>query len=213
MTDGPLVLTVWSDFLCPWCYVAAVRLAKLESDYDGKIELEWRTYLLQPEPRPKPIDRFIAYTQRWIAPGGPGDSEPRCGFRVWDEHDDPPPTHSLPIAIAAKIARRYGRSEFDRFHLAGMRAYFVDHRTVSDLDVLADIAGSCGLPASEFREQLVAEGGTIGASVLAEHRDAIDNDVHAVPSVVVNGFPIPGAQDLDVYRRMIDRLLAKLDAD
>jgi predicted DsbA family dithiol-disulfide isomerase len=188
-----------------------VRLAKLESDYDGKIELEWRTFLLQPEPRPKPIDRFIEYTRRWVGLGGPGDTAPECGFRPWEATDDPPPTHSVPPAIAGKVARAYGRAAFERFHLAAMRAYFAEHRTISDPDVLADIAGEVRLPRDEFRERLRTDGGALGAAVLAEHHLGREQDVHAVPSVVVNGYPIPGAQDLDVYRRMIDRLLARLD--
>lgn len=212
MIDGPIVFEVWSDFLCPWCYVAAVRLNKLESDYDGKIELVWRSYLLQPVARPKPIDRFIAYTQRWVAPGGPGDSEPQCGFRPWLVADDPPPSHSVPPAVAGKIARRFGKSEFDRFHLATMRAYFVDHRTVSEADVLVDIAASCGLPRRAFADQLTAEGSALAIEVVDEHRRGVDAEVLAVPSVVVNGFPIPGAQDLDVYRRMIDRIIARSSA-
>jgi predicted DsbA family dithiol-disulfide isomerase len=189
-----------------------VRLAKLESDYDGKIEIEWRAYLLQPEPRSKPLDKFIAYTQRWVAAGGPGDHEPQCGFRPWQLGDAAPPTHSLPSAIAGKLALSYGKSEFDRFHLAGMRAYFVEHRTISDPDVLADIAAESGLGHTEFRERLDSEGGTLAAAVIVEHNSGIEADVHAVPSVVVNEFPIPGAQDLDVYRRMIDRLLARLES-
>jgi predicted DsbA family dithiol-disulfide isomerase len=190
-----------------------VRLAKLESDYDGKIELEWRSYLLQPAPKPKPLDRFMAYTQRWVMPGGPGDQAPECGFRPWAADDDPPPTHSLPAAIAGKVAQSYGRSEFDRFHLAAMRAYFVEHRTISDPDVLADIAGEVRLPRDEFRARLAADAGTLAQTVLAEHRGAIDAEVHAVPSVVIGGFPIPGAQDLDVYRRVIDRRFARMELE
>lgn len=190
-----------------------MRLAKLESDYDGKIELDWRAFLLQPEPRPKPLESFIRYTERWVRTGGPADTAPECGFRPWADDDDAPPTHSVPPAIAGKIARSYGASVFGRFHIATMRAYFAEHRTISDPEVLADIAGEVRLPRDEFRARLRTEGGELAAAVLAEHHLGRDLDVHAVPSVVVNGFPIPGAQDLDVYRRMIDRLLARLDED
>jgi predicted DsbA family dithiol-disulfide isomerase len=188
-----------------------VRLAKLESDYDGKLVLEWRSYLLQPEPRPKPLDKFIAYTQRWVRPGGPGDLAPECEFRPWELTDSAPPTHSLPAAVAGNIAKRFGKSEFDRYHIATMRAYFVEHRTISDPEVLADIADECRLPRREFLEQMHTDGGAIGAAVIAEHNLGIESDVYAVPSVVINGFPIPGAQELDAYRAMINRVLARME--
>ncbi len=188
-----------------------MRLAQLESAFDGKIEIEWRSYLLQPQPRPKPLDKFIAYTERWVRPGGPGDLAPECGFRPWRVTDDAPPTHSLPAAIAGKIAEAYGKSAFDRFHLATMRAYFVEHRTISDPEVLADIAAESGMSRAEFSARLRTEGGAIGNAVIAEHNLGIESDVHAVPSVVINGFPIPGAQELDVYRAMINRVLTRME--
>ncbi len=207
--NEPLTLTVWSDFLCPWCYVAAIRLEQLEAEYEGKIEIEWKQFLLQPEPRNKPIEKFITYTQLWVKDAGPGGSAPELGFRPWETGDSAPPTHSLPSAIAGRLARTHGKEAFARFHLATMRAYFVEHRMISDPDVLADIASETGLDRAEFRDRLATEGGTLAKEVLAEFAEAHENEVHAVPSVVLNGFPIPGAQELPVYRAMIDRLLAK----
>ena len=48
---GPARLTVWSDYLCPWCFNAAVRLEKIEEEFAGDVEIEWRTYLLRPHPK------------------------------------------------------------------------------------------------------------------------------------------------------------------
>lgn len=187
-----------------------MRLEQLQSEYADDLVIVWRSYLLQPQPRPKPRDRFIAYTQGWLRPGGPGDQAPECGFAPWTVDDDEPPTHSLPAAIAGKVAATFGAAAFDRFHLAAMRAYFVEHRTISDPAVLTAIAVETGLPGDEFATRLARDGGALAAVVLEEHRHGIEDvEVHAVPSVVVNGFPIPGAQELDVYRRMIERLLAK----
>jgi predicted DsbA family dithiol-disulfide isomerase len=188
-----------------------VRLETLESEFGDTIEIEWRSFLLQPQPRPKPLDKFMAYTLRWVQPGGPGDLEPECGFKPWQPTDDDPPTHSLPAAIAGKIARDYGKPAFDRFHLATMRAYFVEHRTISDPEVLADIAERCDLPRTEFSDRLHSDAGAIGKRVIDEHNLGIEADVHAVPSVVVNGFPIPGAQEVDTYRAMINRVLARME--
>ena len=43
---------VWSDYLCPWCNVAATRLHQLEDEFGADVELRWRSFLLRPEPEP-----------------------------------------------------------------------------------------------------------------------------------------------------------------
>ena len=69
---APVRFTVWSDHLCPWCYVAELRLDRLAAEVGDQLVIEWRTFLLQPDPRPKPLEKFRAYTRSWFAPDGPG---------------------------------------------------------------------------------------------------------------------------------------------
>ena len=40
-------LVAYSDYLCPWCYNASVRLHRLV-DEDPGVEIEWKSYLLRP---------------------------------------------------------------------------------------------------------------------------------------------------------------------
>ena len=46
----PLRFVVYSDYLCPWCFNASVRLHRLEDAMDGQLRVEWRSYLLRPRP-------------------------------------------------------------------------------------------------------------------------------------------------------------------
>ena len=63
-----------SDYLCPWCYNAAVRIDRLERDTPGEVEIEWRSYLLRPKPSPgRDLERFRAYTHSWSRPGAEPD--------------------------------------------------------------------------------------------------------------------------------------------
>ena len=45
-------LVVYSDFLCPWCWNAATRLASVQEQLGGDLEIEWRSYLLRPSANP-----------------------------------------------------------------------------------------------------------------------------------------------------------------
>ena len=51
MSDPLLRFVAWSDYLCPWCANASLRLHRIEDEFP-EIEIEWRSYLLRPAPRP-----------------------------------------------------------------------------------------------------------------------------------------------------------------
>ena len=54
-----VVLDVWSDYLCPWCNVAATRLRGLEEEFGLALELRWRAFLLRPAPEPgRDLEKF-----------------------------------------------------------------------------------------------------------------------------------------------------------
>ena len=90
---------------------AGVRLRRLESEYAGRIELDFRAFLLRPEPRPafgseehaaRALERFRRYTTSWERVA----AEPDAGeFRVWASNAGPP-SHSIPAHQVAKAAAR-----------------------------------------------------------------------------------------------------------
>lgn len=45
-------LDVWSDIACPWCYVGKRRLERALAEFDERVEVRWRAYLLQPDVPP-----------------------------------------------------------------------------------------------------------------------------------------------------------------
>jgi predicted DsbA family dithiol-disulfide isomerase len=196
--------TIWSDFLCPWCYVAAVRLDELQHDVGDALIVEWRAFLLRPVPDERSLEQFTRYTERWARPGS---MEPATTFRTWSgEH--PPPSHSMPSALAGKaVLQAFGARSFDRFHLALMRAYFGDNRTISERSVILDVARSVGLDAGELAASLDADGEAFEAQVISDHRAALGFGISAVPTVVVDDeHVLQGAMTLDQYRKVVSRL-------
>jgi predicted DsbA family dithiol-disulfide isomerase len=203
--DAPVHFTVWSDFLCPWCFVAAVRLENLHREVGDLLEIEWRAFLLRPHAEERSLDKFTQYTERWML--GPGAAEPDAPFRVWSgEHE--PPSHSMPSAIAGKaVVHEFGTDGFDRFHLALMRAYFADNRTISDRVVILDVAAAVGLDADALAARLDASSDALEAEVIADHKDALAHGIAAVPTVVINDeYMLQGAMKLEQYQRVISRL-------
>ncbi len=198
----PVRFVVYSDYLCPWCYNAAVRLELLERESEGAVELSWRSYLLRPKPSSgRDLEKFRAYTRSWLRPAAEPDSG---AFRVW-EGDAGPPTHSVPPHRVAKAAASLGAEAFRRIHLRLLHAYFAENRDISDGATLRSIWSEAGLPDSEFAR---SEDPLLLEQVVEEHRESLDSGVTGVPAVRLEGNDavIVGAQPLELYRRWVERV-------
>ncbi len=87
--------------------------------------------------------------------------------------------------------------------LALFRAHFTDNRDVGDHDVLADVAGSVGL--DRARAAAILKSGEFGDMVRAEEAYWADQNITGVPAFILGGrMLIPGAQDPDVFVRVIE---------
>ena len=207
-----LRFVVYSDYLCPWCYNASVRLRGLEAEYGGQVELEWRSYLLRPErrvhsDREAALEKFRRYTESWLRPAA---EEASGEFRVWSSAEGPP-SHSVPAHRVAKAAGRVGPEAFRAMHDRLLSAYFGENRDISDLETLRALWQELSLPQEAFD---VATESELLDEVLADHREALDCGATGVPAVRLAGNPavIVGAHPLDLYRRWVDRSLERLAA-
>jgi predicted DsbA family dithiol-disulfide isomerase len=203
-----LRLVVHSDYLCPWCFNASVRLQQIEREFPGAVEIEWRAFLLRPRPRRAEedpvagLERFVRYTQSWLRPA----AEPDAGtFRVW-ETTAGPPSHSIPPQLVAKCAAGLGREAFLAIHERLLGAYFSENRDITDPEVLCEVWSEARLPAEAYA-------GTADPvhleRTLAEHQDALDRGMTGVPAAYLEGQDsfLMGAQPLELYRRWVTRNL------
>ena len=199
-----VALEVWSDYLCPWCNVAATRLRALETEFAGELALHWKSYLLRPAPEPgRDLEEFRRYTEGWKRAA---EEEPTAEFCVWST-DEGPPSHSVPAHLVAKAAATFGPAEFERMHRALLHAYFVENRDISSARTLSALWSECGLPPAELERVTDPE---LMNLIAAEHNEAIELGVGGVPAVRMlgNDVAITGAQPLEIYRRWVRRALA-----
>jgi len=215
----PARLTVWSDYLCPWCYNAAVRLERMEAEFGADLEIEWRPFLLRPRPRGGPpgfpaaddpprrvsaegLARFARYTESWQRPAAEDDAG---AFRFW-RGETPPPSHSVPPQVAAKAAASLGPEAFRAIHRRLLGAYFGESRDVSDRSTLAAVWVEAGLPRDEF---IRCDDPAYLAETLKQHEEAAAEGVRGVPAARMEGNDaiLVGANPTELYRRWIQRAL------
>lgn len=206
--SGPVRLDVFSDYLCPWCYNAAVRVSDVEADYGDRVEVHWRAFPLIPDQQPgRRVTEKMREGRRRVAA-----EEPRARF-VAPEVDTALPSSSVPAQTAAKCAERQGAEAFARYHAALFRAQFSDNLDISRRDVLRTLARQCGLDVDRFEADYA--GGEAYEAVLHDCAEgAAWFGVSALPTVVFDEkLSLVGAVPTERYRLMIDWILAGQPGD
>ena len=157
--------------------------------------------MLRPQPEPRTLAEFTEYTKSWDRPAG---LEPKAEFQSPWSGASPPPSHSLPAAIAGKAAARFGQETWDRYHKNLLRAYFVENRDVSNTDVLTQVAHETDIETELFEEVLATREQDFKAQVFAEYNEALSSGINGVPAVVIdNRFLISGAVEVEQYRNAL----------
>ncbi len=113
----------------------------------------------------------------------------------------------IPALEAAKCAQLQGEEAFQCFHLAVFKAFFEESRDISDRKVLLSLAEETGLDVEKFSTAF--DQGLQRKELFAEFEEGTKYAGWGVPLVIIGGrYPIVGAAPVDVYRQVIDRLLA-----
>ncbi len=188
-----------------------MRLEKLQEHYGDRISIEWRSFLLRPEPEhgPRPLDKFTAYTTKWETPAG---LEPGCTFTFPWTGEHAPPSHSTPSAIAGKVAATFGPEAASRYRMRLFQAYFRDNLTVSRRDVLRRLAGEVDIEPEAFDAAWYANENEFVVEVLSDHGTAVRAEITGVPAVVLDRrYLLPGALDVEQYVAAIEQVLAGTD--
>ncbi len=202
---------IWSDVVCPWCYIGKRRFEAALARYAGAAEVNvvYRPYQLDPtapSEDPRPVEEV--YARKF---GGPQEAQRLVGRVTALAAED---------GIEFRLDRAVRANTLDAHRLlwlaeplgiqpalneALLEAYFTNGENVADADVLVRLAGSVGLPAERVRRLLDSDEG------LGEVREqlalAASHGITAVPTFVVDGrWSIPGAQDVDTFVRVLEKL-------
>lgn len=181
-------------------------LERVQEEVGDALVVEWKSYLLRPVAEPKTLERFRRYTESWLRPA----SQPDAGeFRVWAT-DEAPPSHSVPPAVAVKASARQGA--FGAYHRALMHAYFARNLDVTSRANILGVASGSGLDLPRFEADL--DDPALVAEVFADHEEGLALGVSAAPTIVLEGgFLLPGSQDRSVYRNIVQKLMARREAE
>ncbi|MDZ7673905.1 MAG: DsbA family oxidoreductase [Acidimicrobiales bacterium] len=211
-------IDVWSDVVCPWCYLGKTRLeqAIAQLDFADEVEVRWRAFQLDPTATPEPKDLRSAIDRKY-GPGAfdgmtkrLGDLGAEAGIEY--RFDIAQRVTSLPaLMLVAWVEDTYGLDTAHVLHDRLFRAYFTEGANVADTANLVEYAVDAGADRDLAAEAIAADAGR--DQVAADLQAAADRQITAVPTFVIEDKAvIPGAQDVETMRLMINRVREKLSA-
>jgi predicted DsbA family dithiol-disulfide isomerase len=201
---------IWSDVVCPWCYIGKRRFERALEQFDGAagVEVEWRSFQLNPDhPRGQrePLEASLAAklggsiaqvremndrVTRLAAEEGLEYHLDR--YQVVNTFDAHRLTH------LAK-ARGLGPAVHERL----LRAQLVEGEALDDVDTLARLGEEIGIPAPDTRRALETD--AYAADVAADLDLARAFGIGGVPFFVIDRrFGVSGAQPRELFLEVLE---------
>lgn len=192
-------VVVWSDYLCPWCYLGLDREQQL-------VDLGLDVVV-----RPFELHREIPIGGRELRDGGRtaavfdhvGRECEAVGLPFRRPARSP---NTRAVLSAAEHVRLTQPDVFPALHHALFAAHFAEGRDIGDTAVVDEIITSCGGDPGPVRAAV--DSGVAQAALDASMAEAWDHEVTGTPAFLLpSGFVIPGVQDRETMARIAQRVL------
>lgn len=210
-----MLVEIWSDIACPWCYVgkrrfeAALRLF----EHRQEVVVHWRSFELDPgapaerggdgadhlarkygTTREQAIEMFDRMTRAGAEDGLDFHFELQRSGSTFDGHR------------LVHLADAHGLQDAMKERL--LKAYLEEGQLVSDHAMLRRTAAEVGLPADAVADLLACD--HLSAEVREDERIAAQLGISGVPFFVVDrALAASGAQPPELLRQLLDQAWAK----
>ena len=209
-------ITIWSDYACPYCYIGEKRLhdAVKELGVEDQVKFEYRAFELNPD---LPVHSEGDIEGRLAAKYGLTKEEAR---KKIDEIDSLGKEVGLDMNYGkAKVSNtfdahrlmkfaetEYEPAIYETFNTMLFKAYFTDHKPLTDRRLLLDIAEACAIDGNQAKE--VLDQGLYADQVRYDEEEARMRGIRGVPYMVFDGqFAVPGAISTEDCKKVVKEML------
>jgi predicted DsbA family dithiol-disulfide isomerase len=197
---------VWTDIVCPWCFIGITRFERAIEQFNDNIEVRLHPFQLDPAAPVPGIPALERYANKF------GSEAPNLLKRVTDEAAKDGIRMQFERAItgntfdAHRLLRFAAGSGKEReLEMSLYRAYFTEGLDISDRSVLADRAASVGLERDAALAHL--NGDDYVDEVRRELESGVQRGISGVPAFVFeNRYLLPGAVDTDTFIQVFEQV-------
>ena len=211
-------IDIWSDVVCPWCYIGKRRLESALADFEhaADVDVVWHSYQLDPGAPSEAAESVAAHLGRKYGGG------PAAGAQMIDRVEAVAAEEGLIYRLhqaqrantvdahrLLHLAREEsGPGVQDRLKETLLAAYFTEARNVADHDVLRQVAAESGLDRTRVDEVLASD--AYAADVQADIDQAHAYGSSGVPFFVIDGrYGVSGAQPAEAFGEVLQRAWAE----
>ncbi len=208
-----VTLDIFSDPVCPWCYIGKANLDRALADHpDHPFAIQWHPFQLNPDMPPEGMPKRAYLEEKF---GGKARVDAiherlREFARTAGVEMDPDKPQRIPNTLDAHRLIHWAGIEGVQPAVAAalMRAYWVEGRDIGDHAVLADIAGENGMDQAATLRLLQSDADA--DDIAARDTDARQKGVTAVPTfLIARQYVVSGAQPPQMWAQVIADLAAK----
>ncbi len=204
MENKHLKIVVYSDYICPFCFIGYLRIEKLKKEFT--LDVEWRPFEIHPEipdygttleELPFPMDYLDAVKNNIER------LAKEEGIRLNFPQILPNSRLALYISEFAK-----NKGKFDLLHGLIFEAYWKKGENIGDLNILIELAESVGLKKNEILDYIKSDEPMNRAkNYLLKIREY---GINGVPAFFIGENVIVGAQPYIIFKNTIQKTLDHL---
>ncbi len=207
---------IWSDVMCPFCYIGKRRFEQALEKFPGKesVEIEWKSFQLDPEVKTIPgksVNEYLAERKGWTI-----DYARKVNDRVTGMAREVGLQYDFDKAIVANSFDAHRLSHFSKKHGKQdameerlFKAYFTEGKNTADHETLIQLASEIGLNADDVRTMLA--GNDFSGDVNNDIYEAQQVGARGVPFFVFeNKYAVSGAQPSEVFLDVMQNVLKEV---
>jgi predicted DsbA family dithiol-disulfide isomerase len=213
--NDPLTIEVWSDLVCPFCYIGKRELenALKRFPHRNQVKLVWKSFELDANAPDRALhDTYGMLMERYRI--GREEAVARvssvtqraAGLGLKYDYDKVIVGSSFQAHRLLQYARSKGKGDAMKERL--FLAYFTEGKHLADRTTLVSLAKEAGLNADEVRYDL--EGDAWIREVRSDEQEARQIGVSGVPFFAFDRrFAVSGAQPSDVFLKALEKAWAE----
>ncbi|MCR5888276.1 DsbA family oxidoreductase [Hymenobacter sp. J193] len=203
---------IWSDILCPFCYIGKRRLetALARFPHADQIDVQWRSFELDPQANPEPgVNQYVRLAAKygkpeaWAREMSANMTQMAAQEGLAFDFDRLVPANSLRAHRLVHLAARHSKQDAAKERL--FKAYLEEGLDVNDPATLTRLGADLELPAAEVTHLLASDDFT--DEVRHDEYQAHQIGVRGVPYFVFDDkYAVSGAQPAELFEEVLQKV-------
>ena len=210
---------IWSDVMCPFCYIGKRRFEKALNSFSHKDEVEvvWKSFQLNPAMKTDPsknINQYLAEIKGWSVEQA-REANARVSAMAKEvgleyDFDNAVVANSFNAHRVIQLAKENDKGA--EMEEALFDAYFTKGKNIADSNTLVDLAGGVGLPEAEVKK--VLDSPAYAGKVEEDIYEARQIGVSGVPYFVLNDrYAVSGAQATETFAGALEKAFSEWEKE